>query len=163
MPNAWVEHVRKFAREKGLSYGCALSDPNLKKGYVPIGKKTKKKYDEEKKYEMFIRETEEKKQEEEKKKEKNRKKGKKELKKEEVARRRAPFLKEQDEIYQKNQRNMFRGNNYRDDARRVFEDTIRRATPYNKEQTIWIVNRERKDAPYFKRYRELDDEIAKIY
>jgi len=60
MPNAWVEHVRKFAREKGLSYGCALSDPNLKKGYVPIGKKTKKKYDEEKKQEESAKEFKEK-------------------------------------------------------------------------------------------------------
>lgn len=43
MSNRWVEHVRKFARDNDLSYGCALSDPNLRKGYVPSGKKAKAK------------------------------------------------------------------------------------------------------------------------
>ena len=47
MPNKWVEHVRKFAKDNNLSYGCALSDPNLRKGYVPTGKKAKAKYDDE--------------------------------------------------------------------------------------------------------------------
>lgn len=26
--SAWVTHIKEFAREKGISYGCALSDPN---------------------------------------------------------------------------------------------------------------------------------------
>ena len=47
MPNKWVEHVRTFAKDNNLSYGCALSDPNLRKGYVPTGKKAKAKYDDE--------------------------------------------------------------------------------------------------------------------
>ncbi len=24
MPNAWVEHIKKYAKENNLSYGCAL-------------------------------------------------------------------------------------------------------------------------------------------
>jgi colicin import membrane protein len=43
MPNKWVEHVKKFARDNNLTYGCALSDPNLRKGYVPTGKKAQAK------------------------------------------------------------------------------------------------------------------------
>ena len=43
MTNRWVEYVKKFARDNNLSYGCALSDPNLRKGYVPIGKKAQAK------------------------------------------------------------------------------------------------------------------------
>jgi hypothetical protein len=39
MPNRWVEHVKEFARKNNISYGCALSDPNLKKGYIPKGDK----------------------------------------------------------------------------------------------------------------------------
>ena len=42
MPNRWVEHVKEFARKNNISYGCALSDPNLKKGYIPIGDKRRK-------------------------------------------------------------------------------------------------------------------------
>jgi hypothetical protein len=33
MPNAWVIHVRKFAEENGLSYGCAMSTPECKATY----------------------------------------------------------------------------------------------------------------------------------
>ena len=33
MPNAWVEHVRKFAAKRGMSYGCAVSDPECKAQY----------------------------------------------------------------------------------------------------------------------------------
>jgi hypothetical protein len=42
MPNRWVEHVKEFARKNNISYGCALSDPNLKRGYIPIGDKRRK-------------------------------------------------------------------------------------------------------------------------
>ena len=66
MPNAWVEHVRKFARDNKLTYGCALSDVNIRKGYVPKGQKAKKKYDEEKKEEEQVKEQEKKKEEEKK-------------------------------------------------------------------------------------------------
>jgi hypothetical protein len=39
--SAWVEHIKKYAKDNGITYGCALSDPNAKKGYVPVGKKKK--------------------------------------------------------------------------------------------------------------------------
>ena len=31
--NAWVEHVRKYAASKGISYGCALSMPECREAY----------------------------------------------------------------------------------------------------------------------------------
>ena len=33
MPNKWVEHVRQFAKENGLSYGCALSTAECRESY----------------------------------------------------------------------------------------------------------------------------------
>jgi hypothetical protein len=33
MPNKWVEHVRSFANQHGLSYACALSQPACKDSY----------------------------------------------------------------------------------------------------------------------------------
>lgn len=33
MVNKWVEHVRQFAKENGLSYGCALSTAECKASY----------------------------------------------------------------------------------------------------------------------------------
>jgi hypothetical protein len=42
MTNNWVSHVRKFASEKGLSYGCALSDPECKRSYIRPEKSVKK-------------------------------------------------------------------------------------------------------------------------
>ena len=30
----WTDHVKEFAKKKGIGYGCALSDPDVKKGYV---------------------------------------------------------------------------------------------------------------------------------
>ena len=33
MANAWVEHIRRFAKEKGMTYGCALTDPECKATY----------------------------------------------------------------------------------------------------------------------------------
>jgi hypothetical protein len=33
MPNAWVEHVRKFASKNNMSYGCAVSDAECKASY----------------------------------------------------------------------------------------------------------------------------------
>jgi len=43
MANAWVEHIRKFARENNKSYGCALSDPACKLSYTPLAKKPTQK------------------------------------------------------------------------------------------------------------------------
>ena len=36
--NPWIEHVKAFARKMGLTYGAALSHPDIKKGYVPKAK-----------------------------------------------------------------------------------------------------------------------------
>ena len=33
MANAWVEHVKDFAKRRGLSYGCAISHPDCSKEY----------------------------------------------------------------------------------------------------------------------------------
>jgi len=33
MGNNWTEHVKRFARETGKSYGCALSDPQCSLSY----------------------------------------------------------------------------------------------------------------------------------
>jgi len=33
MPSAWVEHIKEFAKRKGLTYGCALSDAECKAEY----------------------------------------------------------------------------------------------------------------------------------
>jgi hypothetical protein len=33
MPNAWVQHVKKFALKNNKSYGCAISDPECKQSY----------------------------------------------------------------------------------------------------------------------------------
>lgn len=33
MANAWVEHIRKFARDNGVTYACAFSDPKCIKSY----------------------------------------------------------------------------------------------------------------------------------
>ena len=42
MSNKWIEHVKKFAKDNGVSYGCAMSNPRLKDGYVPSVKMTSK-------------------------------------------------------------------------------------------------------------------------
>ena len=31
--NPWVTHVKAFASQKGISYACAMSDPDCKKQY----------------------------------------------------------------------------------------------------------------------------------
>ena len=33
MTNLWIEHVRQFAKENGLSYGCALSTAECRESY----------------------------------------------------------------------------------------------------------------------------------
>ena len=40
MSNKWIEHVKKFAKDNGVSYGCAMSNPRLKDGYTPSVKMT---------------------------------------------------------------------------------------------------------------------------
>jgi len=42
MVNKWIEHVKKFAKEHGLSYGCAMSNLHLKDGYVASVKMSSK-------------------------------------------------------------------------------------------------------------------------
>jgi hypothetical protein len=45
MPNAWIEHVRDYAKSHNLSYACALSKPDCKATYKkpPVVKEYKKK------------------------------------------------------------------------------------------------------------------------
>jgi hypothetical protein len=46
MPNQWVDHVKKFAADNNLSYGCALSKPECKETYrakYGVSKKLSKK------------------------------------------------------------------------------------------------------------------------
>lgn len=44
MANAWIEHVKQFAKKHDMTYSMALKDPKVKKGYVsPSGKKAKPK------------------------------------------------------------------------------------------------------------------------
>ena len=43
MPNAWINHVKQFARENNLTYGCAISDQRCKSSYKkPVKQKTQK-------------------------------------------------------------------------------------------------------------------------
>ena len=32
--NPWVEHIKQFSKQKGIPYGCAVSDPACKASYV---------------------------------------------------------------------------------------------------------------------------------
>lgn len=43
MTNAWVQHVKSFAKKNNLSYGCAMTDPKVKVGYTPVTKSKKQK------------------------------------------------------------------------------------------------------------------------
>lgn len=29
MPNRWIEHVKQFAKDKNISYACAMTDLSL--------------------------------------------------------------------------------------------------------------------------------------
>jgi hypothetical protein len=40
--NRWVAHIKKFAKDNNLSYGCAMTDPKIRDGYTPAPKKGKK-------------------------------------------------------------------------------------------------------------------------
>ena len=53
MPNKWIEHVKEFSKKHNISYGCALSHPDLKKDYEPVIKKTHKEKREEKEKIVF--------------------------------------------------------------------------------------------------------------
>ena len=73
MTNRWIEYVKNFAKDNNLSYGCALTDPNLRKGYVPTGNKAiaRRKQEEEKtppkkKIKLIIKKQENKQEEEKK-------------------------------------------------------------------------------------------------
>ena len=48
MTNKWIEHVKKYAKDNNLSYGCAFTCPNLKKDYIPVVKLSKKEKEEKK-------------------------------------------------------------------------------------------------------------------
>ena len=34
--NPWIDHIKNFAKEKGLTYNKAMLDPDLKKTYVKV-------------------------------------------------------------------------------------------------------------------------------
>jgi len=36
MPNAWIDHVRKYARDNNISYSCAVTE--AKASYVKVAK-----------------------------------------------------------------------------------------------------------------------------
>ena len=36
MPNAWVEHIKKYAKNTNLSYSCDLSTPGSKNNFCKI-------------------------------------------------------------------------------------------------------------------------------
>lgn len=38
MANRWIEHVKEYAKKNNMSYSKALTDPDLKKDYVPTVK-----------------------------------------------------------------------------------------------------------------------------
>jgi len=38
MPNNWINHVKKYAAENGISYSCALSHPDCKNSYKKVEK-----------------------------------------------------------------------------------------------------------------------------
>ena len=33
MPSKWIDHIKSYAKQHGLSYACALTDPNCSKSY----------------------------------------------------------------------------------------------------------------------------------
>ena len=47
MPNAWITHVKNFAKENNKSYGCDISDPACKNSYEKVVKKSTKELREE--------------------------------------------------------------------------------------------------------------------
>jgi len=36
MPNKWIEHVQNYAKKHNITYGCALSQPDIKDGYEKV-------------------------------------------------------------------------------------------------------------------------------
>ena len=54
MPNKWVEHVEKIAKDNNISYGCAVSDPKCKNSYKTTNdQKTENKKHEKKPHTMY--------------------------------------------------------------------------------------------------------------
>ncbi len=43
MTNPWVEHIKKYAKDHNISYGCALSTPECKNTYRRPSSKPKQK------------------------------------------------------------------------------------------------------------------------
>ena len=42
MPNSWITHVKEYAEKNNLTYACSLSQPDIKNGYEPVKKISKK-------------------------------------------------------------------------------------------------------------------------
>lgn len=42
MASAWIEHVKKYAKDNSMKYGEALKDPKCKSSYKKVEKTQKK-------------------------------------------------------------------------------------------------------------------------
>jgi len=40
MPTAWIEHIKKWSKENGMSYMCAVGNPQCRAAYTPVKKMT---------------------------------------------------------------------------------------------------------------------------
>jgi hypothetical protein len=43
MSNKWIEHIKKWAKDNGMSYSCALSNPKCKDDYYLVNEKKEDK------------------------------------------------------------------------------------------------------------------------
>jgi hypothetical protein len=204
---AWTDHIKKFAKEHNMTYGCALSDPACSASYTKepkkksakktavVGKDTMDAFPELEKDDSDTPAPAPKKSPKKPPapapKKPTKKAAKKADKKEPTYKEakefvfnytpkkrtlqykkefnkcadilKKPFIKEQDNIFEELQKEILGEGRYNKDARRNFDDIVRKATPYNEAETIWNINRERVEMPpSFKRYKELEEEILKI-
>ena len=53
MPNKWINNVKEFSKKNNISFGCALSHPDLKKDYQPVIKISAKQKREEREKIIF--------------------------------------------------------------------------------------------------------------
>jgi hypothetical protein len=174
---AWTDHIKKFAKEHNMTYGCALSDPACSASYTKEPKKKSAK-----KTAVLSKDTMDAFPDLEKEdsgtpatKKPTKKAAKKADKKEPTYKEakefvfnytpkkmtpqykkefnkcadilKKPFKKEQDNIFEELQKEILGEGRYNKDARRNFDDIVSKATPYNEAETIWNINRERVKMP----------------
>lgn len=170
----YVSFVKEWATDHGLTYMCSIGDPRLKADYAEFkktGVKPKKsgrasKYQTKEEARLAnIAKTNERKQ------------AKKMIQAGTPERMVEPpppgqsadilrqkLEKEQDEIMEKYGKWLIGDHRFGQQGRQMFNQLVRQATPLNKAETIWNINRDRReDVPLFKRYREIDDELARLY